>query len=126
MAPKNQDEAQGGLPRSYLRACLLLLIGETPAHGYDLLSQIGNLGLHNVDPGGLYRALRLMEREGLVTSAWEESIAGPSRRTYRLTEDGRDWLHVWAGALRESHRFLALYLGRYDRITEHDTTDVRG
>ncbi|MBW3615758.1 MAG: PadR family transcriptional regulator [Actinobacteria bacterium] len=116
MAAKHQEEPQGGLPRNYLRASLLLLIGETPAHGYDLLDQIAGLGLHSVDPGGLYRALRVMESEGLVASEWEHSSAGPARRTYRLTSDGFEWLHAWAGALRESHRYLSAYLQRYDGI----------
>ena len=111
---RSVEEPQGGLPRNYLRACLLLLIGEQPAHGYDLHEQISQVGLANVDPGGLYRALRVMEQDGLVQSWWEHSSAGPARRTYRLTEDGVEWLHAWAGALRESHRYLSLYLQRYD------------
>ena len=115
------DEPQGGLPRNYLRATLLLLIGEAPAHGYDLLEQVSQLGLGKVDPGGLYRALRVMERDGLVTSSWEHSSAGPARRTYALAAEGTDWLHAWAGALRESHRYLSLYLSRYDRIIERQT-----
>jgi PadR family transcriptional regulator PadR len=110
------DEAQGGLPRNYLRASLLLLIAETPAHGYDLLEQIGHLGLRSVDPGGLYRALRVMEKDGLVESWWEHSSAGPARRSYRLTTEGTEWLHAWAGALREGRRYLTAYLDRYDNI----------
>lgn len=118
MKGKGQEEPQGGLPRNYLRACLLLLIGEAPAHGYELLEQIGKLGLGTVDPGGLYRALRVMEQDGIVESWWEHSVAGPARRTYRLTSEGYEWLHAWAGALRESHRFLSSYLDRYDRVAD--------
>ena len=112
------EEPQGGLPRNYLRASLLLLIAETPAHGYDLLEQIAELGLRTVDPGGLYRSLRVMEQDGLVESWWEHSTAGPARRSYRLTDEGVDWLHAWAGALRESHRYLSIYLGRYQEMAE--------
>ena len=97
ICPGTLDEPQGGLPRNYLRASLLLLIAETPAHGYDLLDQIAQLGLRNVDPGGLYRALRVMEQDGLVASWWEHSSAGPARRSYRLTDEGVEWLHAWAG-----------------------------
>ena len=118
------EEPQGGLPRNYLRATLLLLIGEEPAHGYDLLEHVGHLGLGRVDPGGLYRALRVMERDGLVSSSWEHSAAGPARRTYKLLPDGTDWLHAWAGALRESHRYLSTYLARYDRIIERQSADT--
>jgi len=120
---KPLEEPQGGLPRNYLRASLLLLIGEAPAHGYDLLDHIGQLGLRHVDPGGLYRTLRVMEDDGLVSSWWEHSVAGPARRTYRLTSEGVEWLHAWAGALRESHRYLSAYLGRYDSIADTVTVE---
>ncbi len=118
MRARGFEEPQGGLPRNYLRASLLLLIAESPAHGYDLLEQIKELGLANVDPGGLYRGLRVMEQDGLVASHWEHSTAGPARRSYRLTEEGVEWLHAWAGALREGRRYLSAYLSRYDSIAE--------
>ena len=124
MRSKRLDEPQGGLPRNYLRATLLLLLGEAPAHGYDLMEQIARLGLRTIDAGGLYRALRVMEQDGVVTSWWEHSASGPARRTYRLTDEGREWLHAWAGALRESHRYLSAYLARYDRISDPAAADV--
>jgi poly-beta-hydroxybutyrate-responsive repressor len=126
MKNKPHDEPQGGLPRNYLRACLLLLIGEAPAHGYDLLEQIDELGVPNTDPGGLYRTLRAMEQDGLVASRWEHSSTGPARRTYALTEEGVDWLHAWAGALRESHRYLSIYLHRYqEHVSSHEAEPAR-
>ncbi len=123
MIPK-REEPQGGLPRNYLRATLLLLIGEAPAHGYDLLEQIAQMGLRTIDAGGLYRALRVMEGDGLVVSTWEHSASGPARRTYRLTNEGREWLHAWAGALRETHRYLSSYLQRYDHIVEQASAEA--
>jgi PadR family transcriptional regulator, regulatory protein PadR len=111
-------DALAGLPRNYVRPCLLLLLAEGPAHGYDLLEQVGALGLHRADAGGLYRTLRAMEQEGLVESWWERSQSGPARRTYVLTAEGLDWLHAWAGALRETHRQLGEYLERYEAAVE--------
>ncbi|MDQ3570316.1 MAG: PadR family transcriptional regulator [Actinomycetota bacterium] len=125
-ATTKREEPQGGLPRNYLRATLLLLIGEAPAHGYDLLEQSARLGLHTIDAGGLYRALRVMEGEGLVHSSWEHSASGPARRTYSLTVEGREWLHAWAGALRETQRYLSSYLDRYDQIAQIARSDDSG
>lgn len=110
------DQVEGGLPRNYLRPCALLLLAEAPSHGYDLLSQLGGLGLGSTDPGGLYRLLRGMERDGLVASSWETSAAGPARRIYEITEDGVEWLHAWAGALAESRRLVGVFLGRYGAL----------
>lgn len=120
------DEPTGGLPRNFLRACLLLLLRESPAHGYDLLEEISGLGLNGVDPGGLYRALRAMDRDGQVESWWETSEVGPARRTYRLTDEGVEWLHAWSGALRESHRYLGEYLVRYERVAAAAPEVVEG
>lgn len=116
------DAASIGLPRSFLRPILLLLLAERPSHGYDLLEQIADLGLERTDPGGLYRALRAMEQEGLVASWWEGSEAGPARRTYTVTTEGRDWLHASAGSLREIVRHLQAYLSRYEALE----TDAHG
>ena len=104
-----------GMPRNYLKACLLLILSETSAHGYDLADQLGRLGLGAVDKGGMYRTLRTMEDEGLLASAWERSQTGPLRRRYRVTAEGRSWLEAWTAAVRSGQAFAALYLRRYER-----------
>lgn len=108
------DDLLAGLPRNFLRPCLLLLIGEEPAYGYDLFERLREVGFSKVDPGLLYRTLRAMEQEGLVRSNWADSEVGPPRRTYELGEEGLDWLHAWAGSLRQTERTIGLFLGRYD------------
>lgn len=112
------EEVPAGLPRNYLRPCLLLLLAEGASHGYELLDEVAALGLDRVDPGGLYRCLRAMDEEGLVRSEWEPSTSGPARRTYSLTKDGRDWLDAVAGSLAEVSRALGMYRRRYQKLSE--------
>lgn len=109
------DDTQSLVPRNFVRPCVLLLLREGESYGYDLIVRLKSLGMRT-DPGGLYRTLRAMERDGLVNSRWETSNAGPARRTYILTADGLDWLHAWAGSLRESRRLLDRFLRRYESI----------
>jgi len=109
-------EAAIGLPRNFLRPCLLLLVAEGTSHGYDLLDGVRALGLGRVDPGGLYRCLRAMDEEGLVRSSWEPSSRGPARRTYQLTDEGQDWLHAMAGSLADVHLVLSMFRRRYVRL----------
>lgn len=113
MARTNGD-LLAGLPRNFLRPCLLLMIGEAPAYGYDLLERLRDMGFKQIDPGLLYRSLRAMEQEGLLVSGWTNSEVGPPRRTYQLSEEGRDWLHAWAGSVRQTERILGQFLVRYD------------
>ncbi len=111
-----REEVPVGLPRNYLRPCLLLLLAEGTSHGYELLEQIAALGLDRVDPGGLYRSLRAMDEEGLVRSSWQPSTSGPARRTYELTDEGREWLHAVAGSLADLARRLEAYHRRYEAL----------
>ncbi len=101
------------LPLNFLRPCLLLLLREHPAHGYDLLERLRVLGFDRHDPGRLYRALRALEKEGLVRSAWEPSESGPDRRTYELTRPGMEHLHEAAASLAATRRLLDAFLSRY-------------
>ena len=99
-------------PRNFLQACLLLLLRERPAHGYDLLERLQPLR-KGTDGSGVYRLLRELEREGLVESFWHTSEVGPPRRIYCITCKGVANL-AWqtdavAGVHDELHVFLQLY-----------------
>lgn len=105
-----------GLPRNFLRPCILLLLREEPAHGYDLMERLHSLGFTRDDPGRLYRALRALETEKLVRSAWEPSEAGPDRRIYELTKAGVEELHVASKALAQARETLGFFLSRYEEF----------
>ncbi len=101
-----------GLPRGYLRACLLLLVAEEPVHGYELLGRLRGLGLPKPDAGAVYRALRILDEEGLVDSWWSSSVAGPARRLYRITSAGRRCLECLTAGLERNHGHLSSFLDR--------------
>lgn len=104
------------LPKDFLRPCLLLLLREEPGHGYDLLEQVRSFGFDGSDPGGLYRALRKLEQEGLVHSAWEPSAAGPQRRIYEITRAGMQELHDRAKSIADGQQRIASFLSRYEEF----------
>lgn len=95
---------------------LLLALREGPTHGYDLLDRLtrGVAG-ERVDIGNLYRLLRALEAEGLVTSEWQHDLPGRSKRTYELTAEGRALLDAWAEALKRTNTSIADFIGRYER-----------
>ncbi len=85
---RDEPVFDGSLPRSFLRSALHIALVPGPSHGYDMLEQVRSFGLSSVDLAGVYRLLRLMEREGAVTSEWEGSELGPPRRVYELSDIG--------------------------------------
>ena len=108
------------LPKNFLRPCLLLLLREQPAHGYDLLERLRPLGFSRDDPGRLYRALRQLETDGLVRSVWEKSTSGPDRRMYELTRIGMETLHASAKDLMVTGGILSVFLSRYSEFVALD------
>jgi len=106
-------DTRSGLPRSYQRSCLLILLTEGSSHGYDLLEKVRQAGLLGADAGGLYRCLRSMEEGGLVSSWWEPSQAGPLRRTYELSAEGEEAAKAAVEALTLVRSLLDGLLFRY-------------
>ncbi len=105
-------------PRNYLHGCLLLLIAESPAHGYDLVERLSGLGLPNVDSAAVYRALRALNGDGLLESWWEGSDSGPVRRRYRMSDAGAATLEAWAATVGNSASCLNSFLTRHRQLRE--------
>ena len=99
----------------FTEPALLLLLRERPAHGYDLLERLPELtGEERVEMGNLYRLLRALEEEGLVSSEWDAGSPGPAKRRYALTDPGLRLLDHWVEALRRSQERTARFLERYE------------
>jgi DNA-binding PadR family transcriptional regulator len=52
------------------------------------------------DTSGVYKALKSMEEEGLISSSWEFGDTGPAKKQYALTKDGKACLRRWAETLQ--------------------------
>jgi DNA-binding PadR family transcriptional regulator len=109
------DGWEGTQLRNFIRPCLLLLLRESPSYGYQLLDRLAPFRAKR-EHGGLYRALRSLEQDGLVQSDWEIHGGGPDRRLYQVTPEGELGLDAWAASIGETQRVLALYLRRYQRF----------
>lgn len=73
-----------------LKIVILALIAEAPRHGYDLIREIEarSGGAYAPSPGVVYPTLTFLEEAGLIEAAETEG----AKRSYRLTEAGRDHL----------------------------------
>jgi poly-beta-hydroxybutyrate-responsive repressor len=101
----------------FVEPSLLLLLRERPMHGYELIERLPEVtGVEaRVDVGNLYRILRALEEDGIVSSEWNAELPGPARRTYELTPAGRRLLDRWAEALRGAQGVIAGFLERYEQ-----------
>jgi len=103
-------------PRNFLQPCLLLLLAERADHGYELASRLRPLHDGEGDSGGVYRALRGMEKHGLVHSEWRTSDVGPARRTYNITSAGLALLAHQVQELQRTDDVLHVFLERYSEV----------
>lgn len=77
------------LLRGVLDLCLLAVIEEGPAYGYEMTKRLRARGLSIVGEGSIYPLLGRMEREGLVETYRAASDGGPPRKYYRASAEGR-------------------------------------
>ena len=101
------------LPRNDIPIFVLAVLESGPAHGYAIAREIdrrcdGDIVLRD---GALYPALRALEADGLIEGEWAACTGGPARRSYRLTDKGRDEAvrraALWRRYARNVDRILA-------------------
>jgi PadR family transcriptional regulator PadR len=108
------------LPKDLRTAWLLLLLRAEPSYGYMLRRELGARGLE-IEPGTLYRTLRELEGDGLITSRWMDPAAGPRARVYTITPNGRRNLDVLAAAIETACVTHAAFLTTYAQALEGRT-----
>jgi PadR family transcriptional regulator PadR len=101
----------GGRRGRWLEPFLLVLLDGEDAHGGALIARLNDLCIapNGVDVGMAYRTLRELEDDGLVVSRWLADDGAP-RRTYTLTESGRQALQEWTAVMRERRRLVEAFL----------------
>ena len=116
-APSDHDHGNGHRraeqPRSWLQPFLLLALEQWQSHGYELIRRMSTFGFETLDRGSVYRTLRQLEKDGLVTSGWDTSKDGPARRLYTLTDAGRLYLEACAASLRGYQVMLNQFFSLY-------------
>ncbi|MFW6156052.1 MAG: helix-turn-helix transcriptional regulator [Armatimonadota bacterium] len=119
---KLEEAVAARLSRLIEPAVLYLLGTGAAAHGYDLLSEVNEMGLTDtqVDPGAIYRVLRQLEQEGAVVSTWDTSGGGPARRNYELTDLGRARLASWVTVISRRAEAMQEFVDRADELLTED------
>jgi PadR family transcriptional regulator, regulatory protein PadR len=100
---------------SGLVALVLLAVLDRTAedlYGYEIAKRLqkANEGEALFKEGTVYPVLRALSANGLLTSRIVPSYAGPPRRYYRITEEGRAVLRDWSGIWRQTRDFVDRFI----------------
>ena len=87
-AADRDDALIAQLRRGALQYCVLALLAGEPRYAFDVVSDLGEVEGMVTSEGTIYPLLSRLRRDGLVTTSWRESSAGPPRRYYALTAAG--------------------------------------
>lgn len=73
---------------------LLLLLSERPMYGYEICKEMADRssGYFDMKEGLLYPTLHRLQKEGLLSSEWQDSETGRRRRYYAITSQGQEKL----------------------------------
>ena len=101
--------------RRWIEPFVLAMLARGDSYGYAILGRLEEMRVSNgpIDVGLIYRALRDLERDALVSSSWAEESAGPRRRAYELTPAGQAALDDWAVVMRERARLIGEFNADY-------------
>jgi poly-beta-hydroxybutyrate-responsive repressor len=116
----SEEQVLGRMPRDFLTSWLLLLLRNASTYGYQLIQTLMVMGLGATDPATVYRTLRQLEKDGLISSSWDPKASGPARRVYTLTDLGEEYLRLWKDQLERYQGVLNRFFEVYNEQAERE------
>ena len=115
---KRRGRGRGQRKMYFLQSCLLVLLHHEPGYGYSLRDGLQEFGFQSdqMDISIIYRALRNLEADGLVSDSWDDNSRGPQRRVYTITPQGEDVLAEWIQNLRQRRKEIEALEAAYDAV----------
>ena len=88
--PKCMDiqNTQSQMRKGVLEFCILSIIQKGEVYPSDIVEQMKKANLHILE-GTLYPLLTRLKNAGLLNYRWVESISGPPRKYFVLTDEGK-------------------------------------
>ena len=102
----------------FLQSCLLVLLHREPGYGYSLMDGLQEFGFQPeyMDISIIYRALRDMQTNELVSDSWDDNSLGPQRRVYTITPQGEEVLAGWIENLRQRRKEIEALEAAYEAV----------
>jgi PadR family transcriptional regulator PadR len=82
------------LLKGILDGCVMAVIEKEPVYGYELSRKLQEIGLADVSEGTIYPILLRLQKNGLIKGELQPSEAGPNRKYYKLTAEGKESLNT--------------------------------
>lgn len=88
----NIENAKAQMRKGFLEMITLLIISKGEAYPSDILKTLKENHLIVVE-GTMYPLLTRMKNSNFLGYNWKESVSGPPRKYYYITDEGRNFLN---------------------------------
>lgn len=85
------ENTKAQMRKGILELCILSILDKQEAYPSDIIEELKESKMIVVE-GTLYPLLTRLKNAGILAYRWEESVSGPPRKYYSLTEKGREFL----------------------------------
>lgn len=109
------ENTKAQMRKGILEFCVLLIISKEEAYPSDILKELKDFDLIVVE-GTLYPLLSRLKDSGLLEYKWVESNAGPPRKYYKLTENGRTNLDQLEKSWEQLSKSIKSLTNKYKRV----------
>ncbi len=81
------ENAKAQMRKGVLELCILSVLHKHEAYPSDIIAELKESKIIVVE-GTLYPLLTRLKNAAILTYRWEESLSGPPRKYYKLTDEG--------------------------------------
>ncbi|UTL73790.1 PadR family transcriptional regulator [Bacillus halotolerans] len=85
---------------------ILSLLRSKPMYGYELTSSLKTTPALAISEGAIYPILKRMTEKDWVEFFWQDSLDGPKRKYYKMTQKGEEMLKERLEKYLETHQAL--------------------
>ena len=85
------ENTKAQMRKGILEYCILSVLSRNSCYASDIIKELKEAEVIVVE-GTLYPLLTRQKNAGLLSYRWEESLQGPPRKYYELTEEGHKYL----------------------------------
>jgi len=94
------ENTKAQMRKGVLEYCILLVLENKPLYVSDIIEDLEKSKMIVVE-GTLYPMLSRLKNEGYLGYRWEESLQGPPRKYYEITENGKNFLNELANVWKD-------------------------
>ena len=117
------QNTQSQMRKGVLEFCILSIIQQGEVYPSDIVEKMKQANLHILE-GTLYPLLTRLKNAGLLNYRWVESVTGPPRKYFVMTEEGKAAFAILLNTWNEMTSSVQALIQKNDTITSSEPNQV--